>query len=413
MNRVVDKLVLAAVFAGGVAGYAHGLTELAWMSKAPMSTSRNTFGAAVVNGAIYCGGGSSGNSENPSILSSWEKYDPAADKWTALAGMPEARYWYGTAVVNGKIYVVCGNSTWNGSAKSTVFEYNPSSNTWATKWPIVAGDANVGACWGYGSLIYCASGTGFHTYNTLSGAWSNMANTSMNNSNGPTPSVVLVGSKAYVANSAYDQGNQFISYDNSTGLWHELTPWPSRRIRVTLAALNGRIYLLGGNAGQNDNAPLGTVEEYDPPSDSWNTRAINTAPRAESAAATLGGKIYLMGGNTAAMEATVDVDLAVRGPGKGSIQVRNNVLRAGEMSAIIIAKGAPLGGEVSAFIYGTRGIIRDLGKKSLDAEGVAVFSFSPVGSNSDKVFPPGHFWVVCRGAVIGRKPLVVVMPASK
>ena len=64
---------------------------------ASMRSKRSGVGVAVVGGALYAVGGDDGRSQ----LSSVERYDAAADKWTAVASMGSKRYGVGVVVVGG------------------------------------------------------------------------------------------------------------------------------------------------------------------------------------------------------------------------------------------------------------------------------------------------------------------------
>jgi hypothetical protein len=66
-----------------------------WTAVAPMGSERSRVGVAVVEGVLYAVGGSDGGS----ALSSVERYDAAADKWTAVAPMGSKRNGAGVASV--------------------------------------------------------------------------------------------------------------------------------------------------------------------------------------------------------------------------------------------------------------------------------------------------------------------------
>ena len=63
-----------------------------------------------------------------------EAYDPAANTWTAKAGMPTPRQGMAVVVVDGRIYAIGG---WGGWPElSTVEVYDPATNAWATTVPV-------------------------------------------------------------------------------------------------------------------------------------------------------------------------------------------------------------------------------------------------------------------------------------
>ncbi|HEY5591285.1 MAG TPA: kelch repeat-containing protein [Paludibacter sp.] len=79
-------------------------------------------GSAVWNNKIYVFGGSQG------IVNSNKLYvfDPATEVWTELASMPEGKQTKGE-IVNGKLYVIGG---YNGSASTRIDMYDIQTNTW-------------------------------------------------------------------------------------------------------------------------------------------------------------------------------------------------------------------------------------------------------------------------------------------
>ena len=75
------------------------------------------------------------------------------------------------------------------------------------------------------------------------------------------------------------------------GVWSRLAPVPTPRSEVAAAALNGKVYVLGGfGAGATAN------EEYDPLANTWRQRAPVPQGVDHAAAAAIGGKIYLIEG---------------------------------------------------------------------------------------------------------------------
>jgi N-acetylneuraminic acid mutarotase len=97
-----------------------------------MPKARWGLAAGVVNGILYAiGGSSSANYPTRSTKSTVFAYDPVTDTWTEKASMPKARFGLAVAVVNGKLYAVGGNN-YRGNM-NTVQAYDPATNTWATR----------------------------------------------------------------------------------------------------------------------------------------------------------------------------------------------------------------------------------------------------------------------------------------
>ena len=84
--------------------------------------------AAAVNGRLHAIGGMD---ITGGILSTVEEYDPATDTWATKASMPTGRLGLGVAAgSNGKRYAIGGS---NAVPLTTVEEYDPATNLWAAQ----------------------------------------------------------------------------------------------------------------------------------------------------------------------------------------------------------------------------------------------------------------------------------------
>jgi N-acetylneuraminic acid mutarotase len=79
------------------------------------------------------------------------------------------------------------------------------------------------------------------------------------------------------------------------GAWVAKAPMPAIRNEVAATALNGKVYVLGGNIGGGA-ADLARNEEYDPMTDQWRVRWPLPRGANHMNAVTLNGKIYVVGG---------------------------------------------------------------------------------------------------------------------
>jgi len=87
-------------------------------------------------------------------------------------------------------------------------------------------------------------------------------------------------------------------YDPNSNSWASSTTGAIASMRtarygLAAAAINGKIYAIGGFDGRNY---LNTVEVYDPGSNSWSTAASMPTARSSLAAADASGLIYAVGG---------------------------------------------------------------------------------------------------------------------
>lgn len=80
---------------------------------------------------------------------------------------------------------------------------------------------------------------------------------------------------------------------DTSGAWSSLQSMPTARAGLGVVALNGKIYAIGG---QNENATLNVVEEFNTVTGQWQSRAPMPTPRSGFATAIYQGKIYVIGG---------------------------------------------------------------------------------------------------------------------
>lgn len=89
-------------------------------------------------------------------------------------------------------------------------------------------------------------------------------------------------------------------YDSATDRWQIVAPLPVALNHVMAAAVNGKVYVIGGQTTESSDPDkagfVNTVYEYDPQADRWTPRAPMPTRRSAGAAAVVDGKIYVAGG---------------------------------------------------------------------------------------------------------------------
>lgn len=90
-----------------------------------------------------------------------------------------------------------------------------------------------------------------------------------------------------------------------SGVWSQVAPLSAPRTGIAAAAANGRIYAIGGF--RTGVPVVGTNEEYDPATNTWALKAPNATPRSYAAAVSLNNKIYLMGGQAVINNVFTDI----------------------------------------------------------------------------------------------------------
>ena len=276
-----------------------------WAKKAEMPTVRSDLAAVVVGGKIYAIGG---RNSADSRLATVEEYNPATDTWKKVADMPTARARFVAAAVNGKIYAIGGAMTVKRRdgkliAKSvkTVDEYDPATDTWATKGNIPEATAVAGSV--VDGKIY-VMGLGLVDNSVII--------------YDPATDTSAEGPKLIESRSALTSGtaNEKIyvfggfrkelhivetveEYDPAQNAWVKKQDWAEPRYLCgpSVATVNGQIYVMSGSTGADDDWKLKkTVEAYDPAKDAWTKVKNIPTPRFALATVAVKGKIYAIGG---------------------------------------------------------------------------------------------------------------------
>ena len=116
------------------------------------------------------------------------------------------------------------------------------------------------------------------------------------------PSVNVGGVAVAVNGEIYVIGsNSTYAYNPSTNTWVSKTPIPTHQHSFGVAAYQNKIYVSGGCMGFNQTTgyPInctGANEEYNPATDTWETKAPMPTARAELLANTVNGEIYFISG---------------------------------------------------------------------------------------------------------------------
>lgn len=281
--------------------YGENPNQGTWVMKNSMPTPRSSSGSAVVNGKLYVIGGFLGTPNQDTQVV--EEYDPSTDSWTTKAPMPTARAGFGVAVINNKIYCV-GGSQLNSNRLTTNEMYDPVSNTWSTKAPMTTGRRDLrcetvnGKMYAMGGFLDWASNTPIvEEYDPNSNSWT--VKQSMLTANRSFASAVY-NNQIHVFGGA-DQTSILFNlhqvYDPTANSWNSSTSMPTPRALMMAAALNNKIYVVGGQVSY----PSGITninEVYDPISNSWSTDAPMNISRMSHCLSSLQDKLYAVGGAT-------------------------------------------------------------------------------------------------------------------
>lgn len=96
-------------------------------------------------------------------------------------------------------------------------------------------------------------------------------------------------------------------YDPQTNTWTDAPPMPTARMGVAVVAAGGKLYAIGGSTDGFSNS-TGAVEEFDALTQIWTPRATMPTARHFAAAALVNGRIVVAGGRTQATDRLATVE---------------------------------------------------------------------------------------------------------
>lgn len=247
-----------------------------WTPRAELPTPRAWVTASAVGNKCYViGGGENGGPFSPPALTSVEEYDPRTDNWQSKAPLPQRREAAGSAVVNGKIYVIGGGDAvwWASDPIAPVAIYDPATDTWSEGADMPTPRKGLGVA-AVDGLIYAIGGS--------------------NHELGIFASGIVE------------------AYDPVADKWSSLASLPADRNFLSAAALKGKLYAMGGLIDSGDlpgaNLPASNaVFRYDPKNNQWTRRKGMLVPRYGAAATVLDGQIYVIGGREFAESTAMEV----------------------------------------------------------------------------------------------------------
>ena len=252
-----------------------------WTKKKSMPRPAHHAALAAYNGKIYVCGGfvppeqtqiPTGGAWQP-IDDMWE-YDPAADSWKTLAPLPGNR---GAAVAveaGGKIYVIGGATTVEGS-KDPFFTffgpcrvlhtndvYDPATNKWESRKPMAvprnhafAGAVNgkiyvIGGRTGHGFILSATNTDVVEEYNPVADMWSapkeRMPTARSGGGYGTDGRRIYVAGGEVTTNQLVGAFRGIEAYEPATNSWTTMPPMPMPRHGVAGAVIGNRFHLVSG-----------------------------------------------------------------------------------------------------------------------------------------------------------------------
>ncbi len=296
-NSLVATAAGSAIAGNPVGFTATAVAPVVWTTVAPLPTPRNQAATGTINGVLYVVGGVDNNGQ---ALGSVEAYDPTTNTWTERAPLPTPRSYLAAGVIDGVLYAVSGLGQ-GFSAVGTVEAYDPVTNAWSSRaafpepnWGMEAGVIN--------GILYVTGGangpsTALYAYDPSTDSWSAKA---------PLPAIRVIGGAGVVGGNLYivgglidgaTLGTSVLTYNPGTNSWSTKAAIPTPRGYLAAGVVNGLIYVVGGVTFANGaSLTVGSVEAYDPTTDSWTVKTPLPMARNGLAAGVVNGVLYAMSG---------------------------------------------------------------------------------------------------------------------
>jgi len=272
---MIRRFLLPALLTAAIAGSAHAQSQ--WTLKAPLPVSIGEVMAMEAHGNLYV---MSGLDNRPGVAApagyNW-MYDAAQDKWVDKAKMPVPAHHIMTAMLDHKIYVFGGFVrpanvlSWQPTNRSWV--YDPMADTWKELAPMPT-PRGAGAAVEVGGKMYVIGG-------------------GRSNKPGDMGAPIPLGSTDQLVVGTVEE------YDPATNTWRERTPMPTARNHYFAAAVDGKIYAIGGRIGSvfvTKSDTIDLVEAYDPATDRWALAGRAPTTRGDITGDVRNGLIYIAGG---------------------------------------------------------------------------------------------------------------------
>ncbi|XP_077290657.1 uncharacterized protein LOC143914343 [Arctopsyche grandis] len=145
-------------------------------------------------------------------------------------------------------------------------------------------------------------------YHPSRDAWTTLAEIELNVYN--DYSTIISNGKLYIfggKKNEEEQSDEVISFDLATKEIKKLTPMGQKKKNVGVAKLGEYIYVTGGNVETYHK--IGTVERYDPKTDSWSGMAPMLSERCDHASNVYEGKLYVAGGTDESSDAMKSMEI--------------------------------------------------------------------------------------------------------
>jgi hypothetical protein len=209
-----------------------------WSGLPPLPVAIRAGAGAALDGKIYVIGGQTQHGDRRQVYA----FDTAKDEWNRIASLPEPRFNLSAVAVDGEIYALGG---FGGSEEhADVFIYDPEADTWRDGTPLPAPNHTFGAVVFRGEIWVIGGRRGEHVlrdvwiYNPETRRWR------------PGPQLPkpmeLVGAAATGNEIHAIWESTYEIYEANTGKWRDGPRPLVTRHGLKTFAIAGRLYTVGG-----------------------------------------------------------------------------------------------------------------------------------------------------------------------
>lgn len=263
-----------------------------WTQRSPMPTARSRAAAALLNGRLYVVGGETATQDSAVL----EVYIPTLDVWQRLAPRPVAARAPAAAPLAHQLIVAGGCQ--DATALAQVDSFDPETGSWQEMTPLPAARCG-GALLNWQDQLYYLGGWDGQTvsaavfvYAPASDDWQ--------------PGTALPAPRAFAGAVSLPTGMWLLGgydgsqeqadmwrFDPTTQTWQPQPALPAARAGLAVAADGTSIYAFGG--GMGDETPL--HERFDLATHTWSTiESPRSGPWQHAVAAVIGPNLHIIGG---------------------------------------------------------------------------------------------------------------------
>lgn len=227
-----------------------------WSAGPALLTARDHLGGASDGKYVYALGGRDLSQDRN--LDAVERFDPAANKWDAIAPLPAPRGDVAAALIAGRIFVLGGETSTQVFATNEALDLR--SLTWGPAPAMLTPRHGLGVA-AVGSSLYAFGGA------------------------------LRPG---HTASATTTEGLGFVEGGSAGPVqWQKIREAPTPRQQAAASVDDGTLWVVGGLAPDGATAK---VEGYDPTIDTWKSGPDLPVPLHDAMAATLKGELVVLGG---------------------------------------------------------------------------------------------------------------------